>query len=99
MEIKTAEELEQLTISLESENFIYSKIYKSDKYFIKKETSKSYSISDEEFYRGNLSFINKKWKVEASFFDVDYEEYFPTLQLALDFIIEKARTDLIRIRF
>ena len=70
-----------------------------DKYFIKKETSKSYSILDEEFYRGNLSFVNKNWKIEASFFNVDYEEFFTTLQLALDFIIEKSRTDLIRIKF
>lgn len=99
MEIKKAEELEQLTISLESENLIYSKIYKSDKYSIRKETSKSYVIADEEFYVGTLSFINIGWRVEASFFDVDYEEDFITLQLALDFIIEKARTDLIRIRF
>lgn len=98
MIIKTVEDLENLKVEGLNEQFVYSKLDKSNLYVIRKEHSKSYQIADGEFYTGHLYFCNNEWVVEATFFDKDYEEAFESLSLAFDFIIEKARTDLIRIK-
>ena len=89
--IKTVEDLENLKIE-DSGPFIYSKLDKSSIYVIRKEHSKSYQIADGEVYTGQLYFCNNMWKVEATFFNKDYEEFFESLSLAFDFIIEKAKT-------
>lgn len=99
MEISTAKQLEALEYTDKCENFVYSKIYKSDVYSIRRESEKRYAIIDKEFYVGSLYFSENLWRLESRFFDVDYEEGFNSLQEALDFIIKKTRTDLIRIIF
>lgn len=91
MIVKTVEDLENLKIE-DSGPFIYSKLDKSSIYVIRKEHSKSYQIADGEVYTGQLYFCNNMWKVEATFFNKDYEEFFESLSLAFNFIIEKVKT-------
>lgn len=99
MEVKTVEDLKNLEITNYEQGYIYSKIFKSDKYEIRKESETKFVISDGEFYTGSLYCIpeENRWKFEGNFFDIDYDEVFDNLELALDFIIENARTGIIRI--
>lgn len=99
MEVKTAEDLKNLEITNYEQGYIYSKIFKSDKYEIRKESETKFAISDGEFYTGSLFYIRdeNRWKFEGNFFEIDYDEFFDSVELALDFVIENARTNLIRI--
>ncbi|WP_198306031.1 hypothetical protein [Arcobacter vandammei] len=99
MEVKTVEDLKNLEITNYEQGYIYSKIFKSNRYEIRKESETKFAISDGEFYAGSLYYVPDEniWKFEGSFFEIDYDEVFDNLELALDFIIENARTNLIRI--
>lgn len=99
MEIKTIVDLKNLEITNYEQGYIYSKIFKSDKYEIRKESETKFVVSDGGFYTGSLYYVpdENRWKFEGSFFEIDYDEVFDNLELALDFIIENARANLIRI--
>ncbi|RXJ94015.1 hypothetical protein CRU94_09295 [Arcobacter sp. AHV-9/2010] len=85
--IKTVEELKELPISDD-----WHKIDKSDKYFTRRETKNCFSISDGEYFVGELIRNKHKCVLQVSLNNVDYEANFETFEEAFAFLIEKAKT-------